>query len=63
MARNIMAVGLKIKCMEREFFSGLMVEDMKENMKKTKNMDMVFSLGLMVENTMDKYSHFLLNKT
>jgi len=50
-----MVIGLKIKCMEKVYYNGLMEEGMKENMRKIKNMDMVYSRGQMAENTMDKY--------
>ena len=36
--------------MDKEFISGLMVENMKELMKMIKNMDLAFIHGKMVEN-------------
>lgn len=58
MVRNIMEIGLKIKCMEKVFYNGQTVEGMRENMKKIKNTDMVYLHGQMAENMMDKYYYY-----
>ena len=43
--------GLIIICMELGYTTGQMVDNMRENIKKTKNMVMVYIIGQMVEFT------------
>ena len=47
---SIMDNGLTIKCTEREFSLGKMVEDMMESISMIRNKVMVYLLGLMEEN-------------
>jgi len=53
MEGHIMEIGEIIKCMVKVYSHGQMAEDMKVNILKIKNKDMVHSSGLMEENTWD----------
>ena len=44
---NILENGKKVESMEREYFIGLMVQDMKENLKMEKKKDMVLIILIM----------------
>ena len=48
---NTSANGRIIRCMERENFSGLMVVNILESIKKIKKMDQVYSPGLLKNKT------------
>ena len=49
MVEHIQDNGKIIICTEKEFIHGLMVVDMKDNMKWIKSMDMEFTSGQMAE--------------
>ena len=44
---NILENGKKVESMEREYFIGLMVQDMKANLKMEKKKDMVLIILIM----------------
>ena len=53
MEEFIMEIGSRTKCMEKEYSHGLTVVNMKVNTLMTRNKDMEFSIGQMVDSTMD----------
>ena len=50
MAKHMMAIGLKEKCMAEEFLNGLMGKNMKVTILWIKKKDMVYLYGMMVKN-------------
>ena len=46
-------IGCLIRCKEEELLHGVMGECMKENIMMTRNRDMVYSLGQIIENTQE----------
>lgn len=52
MAEYLMATGLKIEWKAKVSLHGVMAVNMSENTKMIKNMDMVYSHGLMADATM-----------
>ena len=49
---NSLEIGFAIRCMEKDFSLGPMVEDTRASIMMTKNKDTAFSLGQMEESTM-----------
>ena len=52
MEENSLEIGFAIRCMEKDFLLGPMVEDTRASIMMTKNKGTAFSLGQMEESTM-----------